>query len=96
MTDVLVPLLSESVQVKILPTWNSKHNRYCGGLLIRSRVVSRVQVRVLLIPPNDKELSYGDQQQRIYLLPQMRGQDQDQGHPEGDGAEAFSPLVSLV
>ena len=96
MTDVLVPLLSESVQVKILPTWNSKHNRYCSGLLIRSRVVSRVQVRVLLIPPNDKELSYGDQQQRIYLLPQMRGQDQDQGYSEGDGAEAFPPLVSLV
>lgn len=32
-------------------TWNSKHNRYCSGLLIRSWFEDHVQVRVLLIPP---------------------------------------------
>lgn len=30
---------------------NSKHNRYCGGLLIRSPMDFGVQVRVLPVPP---------------------------------------------
>ena len=33
-------------------TRNSKHNRYCGGLLIRSSVDSGVLVQVQSVPPN--------------------------------------------
>lgn len=33
--------------------WNSKHNRYCGGLLIRSPMDFGVQVQVLTVPPKE-------------------------------------------
>lgn len=33
---------------------NSKHNRYCGGLLIRSPMDFGVQVQVLPVPPKEK------------------------------------------
>lgn len=31
--------------------WNSKHNRYCGGLLIRYTLDGVVSVRVRPVPP---------------------------------------------
>ena len=53
-------LVSLSVQQKAVQTGlapyirDSKHNRYCGGLLIRSPIDFGVQVQVLPVPPKEK------------------------------------------
>ena len=81
---------------------SSKHNRYCGGLLIRSPVDSGVQVQVLPAPPrafsfcvSSQRRRYGSNENRVPCVPKVREENEYKG-TSGNHHAGFSAVLQSV